>query len=132
MNSITILKTILVLSIAILFSNKVMSQGPGNFYFNNNIECDVDVTIYAYDEDCGGVDCGSYVGSYGPITVNANTRINVASGYSGSGNVWGKVYVSYYSSDSWDGTSSCSSGGTSISCGNVDVHWDSCNEATIP
>jgi hypothetical protein len=122
-------------SIAVLFLtyNVAFAQGPGVFNFNNNTDCDVYVTIYSYTGSCGGISCGSPIASYGPTLVYANSAVDVASGFSGSGDVWGKVSVNYLSSTTSAGSSTCTSSG-SINCpmGGVSVNWDSCNGATIP
>jgi hypothetical protein len=132
--------TIPYVQIAVVFfllnlglSFECLGQSPGVFNFGNYADCDVQVTIYAYDGECGGIDCDCPVASYGPVTVYVNSTVNVASGYSGGGDVWGKVLVVYFSSSSSNGSSTCSASGTSISCtGSPSVQWDSCNGAHIP
>ena len=122
-------------SIVLMYSNS-FGQGPGAFDFSNNVACDVYVTITAYNGSCGNIDCiGGSQGSIGPVLVTGNSTVDVASGYSGGGDVWAVVYVT----ESMDFTRSADDGvchnitGTLPNCpGDPAVTWGNCNAASLP
>ena len=126
-----IIKSLVLCSI-ILICNNSFGQGPGVFNFNNNLSCTVYVTIFAYDGECESVTCDDDVGSIG-TSVAGHSVVNVASGYSGNGDVWGKVEVQYNTPITSVGAGDCSSTGPIYcSSGSQYVQWDSCNGASIP
>ena len=122
----------LMLCSIILMCNNSFGQGPGAFYFANNLGCEMKVTIWAYEGECESIQCDSDVGSIGPITVDANSTLNVASGYSGSGDVWGKVLVEFNSLYVSNGSGDCQLDGSIYCDGQKYVQWIGCHDAAIP
>ena len=128
-----VFKFIILYSISLLLALSSKGQGPGAFNVTNNTNCDITAQAWAYNGSCGSVDCESGVqGTTGQVSVPANSTVNIATGYSGGGDVWAEVETSISGSQvSKDADASCSFpvGGTTCSFG---VSFYSCNVANLP
>lgn len=84
--------TVISLVICLIGQSDSALAGPGIFNFSNNTACTVNVVVYAYFGGCGGIDTASGIqGNTGSVAVPPHSTVNVASGYSGGGDVWGLV-----------------------------------------
>ena len=95
----------------------------GPYSVNNNSDCDIYAQATAFNGDCNSIDCESASGTTGWILVTLGNTVNIASSYSGSGDVWG--YIEVYPSGS---------PGSKIHDGHADCFTQSgsiCNSAVV-
>ena len=124
----------LTTSFIIVGTGNISVGSPGAFYVSNFTSCTLTAVVYAFNGGCGAVDCGSgSVGNSGGVAVPPNQSVNIAAGYSGSGDVWGYASAWITGPTFTDGDASCFSQGGSNQCDATAryVYWDSCNSAHV-